>query len=168
MPVLSTAWDLKESTQFSGITWQRLPPAAVWQTAEEYAGRVCSLPSAPGSEGGCRPWWGTGRFATWHPQTLKTWWNVLKPAGQAHTGSWHLHIKTHSPAFSSGSLHRDEDLDLMPTDSVRLSSTGRTIWHKHKQKHDNAFRSFTCLSSSFIGLWFKHSQKQTEGGDTSG
>lgn len=36
-------------------------------------------------------------------------------------------IWLHSPAFSSGSLHRDEDLDLMPMDSVRLSSTGRTI-----------------------------------------
>lgn len=36
-------------------------------------------------------------------------------------------ISQHSPAFRSGSLHKDEDLDLMPMDSVRLSSTGRTI-----------------------------------------
>lgn len=59
-------------------------------------------------------------------------------------------IETHSPAFSSGSLHRDEDLDLMPMDSVRLSSTARTIWHKHTRKnHSNVYLMESIWPSCF-------------------
>lgn len=57
--------------QFPDATWRRLPPAAVWQTGGGYARRARSLPSAPGSAGGCRQWWGTGMFATWRHQTLQ-------------------------------------------------------------------------------------------------
>lgn len=53
------------------VTWQHPPPAAVWQTVEEFAGRGRSPPSAPGYAGGCHPWWGNGTSATWPLQTLK-------------------------------------------------------------------------------------------------
>lgn len=62
------------------------------------------------------------------PKTEPHQSKLLKP--YIITGSECLfHMHRHSPAFSSWSLHRAEDLDLMPMDSVRLSSTGRTIWH---------------------------------------
>lgn len=52
------------------VTWQRLPPAAAWQTVEECVGRAHSPPSAPGPAGGCHPWWGNGTSVTWRLQTL--------------------------------------------------------------------------------------------------
>lgn len=153
-----------ETCFFTDVTWRHLPPAAVWQTVEGCAGRGRSPPSAPGSEGGSHQWWETGTFGTWRPQTLQhtkkhgiTALNhsdaasnpgfTVNKLSQSHRKL--IFLKTHSPAFSRGSLHRDEDLDLMPIDSVRLSSTGRTIWQKQRQ-------SQPCLpreSSIFLHHW---------------
>lgn len=146
--------------QFSDVTWRRLPPAAVWQTVEEYAGRARSPPSAPGSGGGCRLWWGSGKSVTWRPRTLKHTIRAVNHRDVAPVTKLTrlVHVGKHSPAFSSGSLHRDEDLDLMLVDPVKLSSTGRTIWHKHtyRKKSQQCLPEEIHLTSSFTDLWWTH------------
>ena len=54
-----------------GLTWLRPPPAGASQTAAAHAGTACSLPSAPGSAGGCPRWSGSGTCGRWHHQTLR-------------------------------------------------------------------------------------------------
>lgn len=54
-----------------GLTWLRPPPAGASQTAGARAGTAHSLPSAPGSAGGCPRWSGSGTCGRWHHQTLR-------------------------------------------------------------------------------------------------
>lgn len=95
--------DFMRKINNNNVTWQHLPPAAAWQTAGEYAGTARSRPSAPGSVGGYRPWWGSGMFVTWRLQKLKRtvtrWCHDKSHRKDFHEWLRHCsHNRTHQPS----------------------------------------------------------------------
>lgn len=67
--VVSDHWALP-SLPHNSLTVPHLLLAGASQTAGVYARKARSLPSAPGSAGGCHRWLGSGTCGRWHLQTL--------------------------------------------------------------------------------------------------
>lgn len=63
------------------------------------------------------------------------WGQKQRARSLAFTDTEILLITAHClPDFSSASFRNEAYLDLIPKDSVKLSSTGNTVWTKTKQK----------------------------------